>query len=163
MKWYLIVVLTCILLKTVDVERLFMWSLVICISSLEKCLFRCFTPFSIVLFIFFLLSCKCALYILDTRPLLDMWFAHVLSILCVFYFMNFCPYFFLYIFFGFILLFLKKNTTSWDWFLVYFFIFCDICIYKAFDYLPKHCFNFSWICIFIFKCLLWFLLWHELL
>ena len=83
--------------------------------------------------------------------------------LCVFYFMNFCPYFFLYIFFGFILLFLKKNTTSWDWFLVYFFIFCDICIYKAFDYLPKHCFNFSWICIFIFKCLLWFLLWHELL
>ena len=66
-----------------DVEHLFMWLLVICISSLEKCLFRCFTPFSIVLFIFFLLSCKCALYILDTRPLLAMWFAHVLSILWV--------------------------------------------------------------------------------
>ena len=30
--------------------------------------------------------------------------------LCVFYFMNFCSYFFLCIFFGFILLFLKKNN-----------------------------------------------------
>lgn len=78
MKWYLTVVLICIILMTNDVEH--------CTAS--------YWPFTCIVYLlwwkslsnplpifkcvaFLLLSCKNYLYILDTRPLSDIWFATI--------------------------------------------------------------------------------------
>ena len=67
-KWYFLVVLICVSLIISNVEHILMCPLAICISSLEKYLFRCSVRFLIELFGFLKLSCMSCLHTLEIIP-----------------------------------------------------------------------------------------------
>ena len=62
-------VMICISLMFSDVEHLYLCLLAICISSMEKCIFKTFVQFSIELLVLLLLSFKISLNILDINQL----------------------------------------------------------------------------------------------
>ena len=78
-KWHLTVVLICMSLMASDAEHLFIRLWALCMSSLEKCLFKSFAHFSVGFFVFPEWSCVSFLCILEIKPLSEVSLANMFS------------------------------------------------------------------------------------
>ena len=78
-NFLMMVILTGIVWYLTVIEHLFRYLLAICMSSLEKCLFRSFSHFLIGLFVFQVLTSISCLYILEINPLSVDLFAIIFS------------------------------------------------------------------------------------
>ena len=78
-KWCIIVFLICISLIATNVEHPFICLWALCMSSLDKCLFKSFAHCLIGLFVFLVLSHVSSLYIVEAKPLSEVLLANIFS------------------------------------------------------------------------------------
>jgi hypothetical protein len=113
-RWYNIVLLIYISLLADDIEHLFVYLFTICVTSLEKWLFKSSLNWVIRLCI---IVCNSSLYTVDDRFLSDMWFTNISSISGVVFSLSFH-----YLLKKKIFNVIKSNLSIFLWFVLFFYV-----------------------------------------